>query len=140
MLKESTGNVITCDSSIKGNLPRGKSNVNFLSRYTDGGEENQWKGAYIHRRAGKATGKYANSLNIQLDSEENITCVNWKEIVADWRENKSTDEDISEDVEVVFITNAIQLHNQKVIDARIAVLQKFKENNILKCKMRDKKP
>ena len=37
-----------------------------------------------------------NSLNVRLESEENITCVNWNELAADTRKRKSADEEISE--------------------------------------------
>ena len=55
---------------------------------------------------------------------------NWNELAADWREKKSTDEEISDGIEEILITNVIKLHGQKVIEAKIAELQKFKENNV----------
>ena len=61
-VEESNDNVMACAGSIKRKLPKVKTHVEFLPRYTDGEEDNEWRGVYIHSRAGKATGKYGNSL------------------------------------------------------------------------------
>ena len=121
---------MTCTGSMKRKLPKMKTHVEFLPRHTKGEEESQWRGVYIHSRGGKATGKYANSLNVQLDGEEGITCVDWNELAADWKEKESVGLRFSNGVEEVLVTSELKLHDQKVIDAKISELQKFKDNNV----------
>ena len=130
VIEESNGNMMTCTGSMKRKLPKMKTHVEFLPLHTKGDEENQWRRVYIHSRGGKATGKYANSLNIQLDGEGDITCVDWNELAADWKEKESVGLRFSNGVEEVLVTSKIKLHDQKVIAAKISELQKFKDNNV----------
>ena len=62
-------------------LPRVNKKVKYLP---SGGEA--WKEAIILSRAGKATGKYRNFLNIKVTDEEQPKCIDWQLDVTDWEE------------------------------------------------------
>ena len=127
------GHNVTENSNLNGNvmsnkmrLPKVKTYVEYLPKNVDGNEVNDWKGVYIHSRAGKATGKYANSLNVKMDGEDDITCVNWHELAADWKEKEVP----MENQEEVLITNSVKLHDQLVIDAKQVELKKLVDNDV----------
>ena len=62
-------------------LPRVNQKVKYLP---SGGDS--WKEAIILSRAGKATGKYRNFLNIKVTDEEQPKCIDWQHDVTDWEE------------------------------------------------------
>ena len=62
-------------------LPRVNHKVKYLP---SGGDV--WKEALILSRAGKATGKYRNFLNIKVTDEEQPKCIDWQHDVTDWEE------------------------------------------------------
>ena len=62
-------------------LPRVNQKVKHLP---SGGDA--WKESLILSRAGKATGKYRNFLNIKVTDEEQPKCIDWQYHVTDWEE------------------------------------------------------
>ena len=66
-------------------LPKVNTDVLFRARYPEEGEAGAWEKVFIHSRAGKATGKYKNCFNIQLDGENAFQCVDWTELAAEWK-------------------------------------------------------
>ena len=62
-------------------LPRVNQKVKYLP---SGGDA--WEEAIILSRAGKATGKYRNFLNIKVTDEEQPKCIDWQHDVTDWEE------------------------------------------------------
>ncbi len=85
-----------------------------------------WNTAYIHSRAGKATGKYANCVNIQLEGDENVQCVDWTEVADEWQE--VAEGELEEEQEVLL--SSVAVYDQDVVDEKLAELNKFKDNNV----------
>ena len=104
-------------------IPKPKTTVKFLPKYPDD-NENRWERAYIHSRGGKSTGKYANCVNIQLEGEDQIQCVDWREVAEEWKEDKEKEEE-----EEILLSSAT-VYDQEVVDAKLAELEKFKKNNV----------
>ena len=92
-------------------LPKPKSHVEFLPKNPEeDGEE--WIKVYIHSRGGKTSGKYKNCLNIQLDGDDDIKCVDWLDLAVDWREYVPA---VTE--EEVFLTSE-EIYEESVIEAK----------------------
>ena len=106
-------------------IPKPKMAVLFLPKYPEG-DDDRWEKAYIHSRGGKATGKYANCLNIQLEGEEEIKCVDWTEVAADWKED--TEKEHGE--EILLASTTVAAFEQDVVDVKMAELDKLRINNV----------
>ena len=107
----------------KSGLPKAGSHVEFLPKYPE--EDGEiWHKAYIHSRAGKSTGTYKNCVNIQLDGEESIQCVDWYELAVNWRD------DLSPESEEEVLLSSVSMYDQAVVDAKLAELEKFKVNKV----------
>ena len=114
------------DPCLHSGLPKSKSRVEFRQKHPENEEESEvWNKVYIHSRAGKASGRYRNCLNIQLDGDQDIKCVNWNELAAEWRED-TTPEEREEEV----LLSSVGMHDQAVVDAKQAELEKFKANKV----------
>ena len=110
-----------------------KTNVLFRAKYPpppppEDGEEETWEKVYIHSRAGKASGKYANCLNIQLDGESTIECVDWSELASEWHTDPDPEQEQEQDQEVMFTSG--ELFDQDIVDAKMVELEKFKRNEV----------
>ena len=116
------------ESGEKIELPKVKTNVLFRAKYPEDGEEETWETVYIHSRAGKASGKYAKCLNIQLDGESTIQCVDWSELASEWHADPDPGQDQEQEQEVMFTSG--EMFEQDIVDAKIAELEKFKRNEV----------
>ena len=106
-------------------LPKAKTYVEFLPRYPEEEDDGEsWRKAYIHSRAGKATGSYKNCLNIQLEGDDDIKCVDWFKLAAEWRE------DVAPEREEEVLLSSVCMYDQDVVDAKQAELEKFKVNQV----------
>lgn len=105
-------------------LPKVKTHVVFMPKHPEDEESDNWERAYVHSRAGKASGKYAKCFNIQLDGDENIQCVDWSELTDEWHEDCE-----EEPEQEVMLTNT-SIFDQDVVDAKDAELEKFHDNNV----------
>ena len=101
------------------------SHIKFLPRHPEEDEQDMWKKVYVHSRAGKASGRYKNCLNIQLEGQDNVVCVDWNELALDWKEDTATED---EEEEVLF--SSAETYDQAVVDAKNAELEKFKANKV----------
>ena len=109
-------------------VPKPKTHVQFLPK-----DENEWRTAYIHSRAGKATGKYRNCVNIQLQGESEIIDVDWSEFASEWKEvDGSPDKTNSEQQPTitVLLTGSPEMYDQRVLDAKDKELQKLKDRKV----------
>ena len=115
------------DKDTKTNqLPKPKMHIQFLLKYPEeDADSDSWIRAYVHSRAGKASGKYANCFNIQLEGDNDVKCVDWTELALDWKKDNNT----SEREEEVLLSSVI-MYDQSVVDAQQAELTKFKQNNV----------
>ena len=116
------------ESGEKIELPKVKTNVLFRAKYPEDGEEETWEKVYIHSRGGKASGKYAKCLNIQLDGESTIQCVDWSELASEWHVDPDPGQDQEQEQEVMFTSG--EMFEQDIVDAKIAELEKFKRNEV----------
>ena len=96
-------------------LPPLKSTVQYLSNKDD-----KWKTVDVISRAGKATEKYRNFLNIEDKETDQIKCIVWKEEVKEW---------IPVNTEQVLMTGT-KLHNLSVAEAKLKELQKWKNYEV----------
>ncbi len=111
-------------STVSKALPKVKAYVKFLPKHPEDGNNRVWEKAYVHSRAGKATGKYKDFLNIQCDGETEIKCVDWRDVATEW------EEDVPTEREEEVLLSSIVLYDQSVIDAKQAELEKFKANAV----------
>ena len=107
-------------------LPKARTHVRYLPMDNDGSDS--WKKAFIHSRAGKATGKYPNHLNVQLEDNEEVLEVDWSEFASEWEE-VVVDEKANAEQQVL-ITGHLGHYDQRVIDAKNTELQKFINNDV----------
>ena len=115
----------TVSEAKKTGLPKAKSYVKFIPKYPEDEEEGStWIKAFIHSRAGKATGNYRNCLNIQLDGDDDIKCVDWHQLALDWKEDTEPERE-----EEVLMSTACG-YEQDVVDAKHKELEKFKDNEV----------
>ena len=111
-------------------VPKPKTHVQFLPK--DENANNEWRTAYIHSRAGKATGKYRNCVNIQLQGESEIMDVDWTEFASEWKEVDGSNETNSEQQPTitVLLAGSPEIYDQRVLDAKDKELQKFKDRKV----------
>ena len=107
-------------------LPKPKMYIQFLPKYPEeDADSDSWIRAYVHSRAGKASGKYANCFNIQLEGDDDVKCVDWTELALDWKKDNNTSEREEE-----VLLSSVTMYDQSVVDAQQAELTKFKQNNV----------
>ena len=116
------------ESGEKIELPKVKTNVFFRAKYPEDGEEETWEKVYIHSRAGKASGKYTNCLNIQLDGESTIKCVDFFELVSEWHMDPDPVQKQEQEQEVMFTSG--EMFEQDIVDVKMAELEKLKRNEV----------
>ena len=116
------------ESGEKIELPKVKTNVLFRAKYPEDGEEETWEKVYIHSRAGKASGKYTNCLNIQLDGESTIKCVDFSELASEWHMDPDPEQKQEQEQEVMFTSG--EMIEQDIVDAKMAELEKLKRNEV----------
>ncbi|KAL5248736.1 hypothetical protein ACHWQZ_G017802, partial [Mnemiopsis leidyi] len=115
----------TAPEPKKTGLPKANSYVQFIPKYPEiEDERDAWVKAFIHSRAGKATGSYRNCLNIQLEGDEDIKCVDWQELAREWK-----DDNVPEREEEVLLSTVCS-YEQAVVDAKQKELKKFRDNDV----------
>ena len=92
--------------------------------------DSDWRSAYIHSRAGKATGKYRNCVNIQLEGDPEIIDVDWTEFASEWKEVDGKNNIDEQQTTTVLLSGAPEMYDQQVIDAKNKELQKFKKRKV----------
>ena len=109
-------------------IPKAKTHVKYVLKNAD--TDNEWRTAYVHSRAGKATGKYRNNINIQLEEDGEIMEVDWNEFVSEWKEVDEGEKSSNEQAVTVLLTNSPKMYDQRVVDAKEAELQKLKDRKV----------
>ena len=115
----------TAHEPKKTGLPKAKSHVQFIPKYPETEDERDtWVKAFIHSRAGKATGSYRNCLNIQLEGDEDIKCVDWHQLALEWKDDSAPERE--EEV----LLSTVCSYEQAVVDAKQKELEKFRDNDV----------
>eukprot|EP00794_Sanderia_malayensis_P012459 gene12459-13747_t len=94
-------------------LPRIKSTITFRAR-----DDIEWRKGVIHSKAGKATGKYRNCLNVENKETGEIKCYDFERDISEW----------SPVTEEVLLSN--NLDEMSVIMPKEQELENWKRNNV----------
>ena len=91
-------------------------------------DSDEWKTATIMSRAGKATGKYRNWLNIHVEDDGEDKSIDWKSGVKQWAEDAQNcnDDNLTLENNEVFLSTS-KLEDRKVKQAKRMELENWKK-------------